>query len=167
MQIVEQSSQELVLQQRRGWMAGALILFVLLIVFTLANLVVQGIARLGEFNRWELLSWLVWIGLSSTLAGLGILGVNNALRGMRCRFDRATATVTIERPRGLRLAVQQLSIYAVSRLEIEENQEMRLLAVYLVLRSGERLALASAPHFDADELRGIQMAVRDFLRSSA
>lgn len=167
MQIVEQSSQELVLQQRRGWMAGALILFVLLIGFTLANLVVQGIARLGEFNRWELLSWLVWIGLSSTLAGLGILGVNNALRGMRCRFDRATATVTIERPRGLRLAVQQMSIYAVSRLEIEENQEMRLLAVYLVLRSGERLALASAPHFDADELRGIQTAVRDFLRSSA
>lgn len=167
MQIVEQSSQELVLQQRRGWMAVALILFVLLICFTLANLVLQGIARLGDFNRWELLSWLVWVALGSTLAGLGILGVNNALRGMRCRFDRATATVTIERPRGLRLAVQQLSIYAISRLEIEENQEMRLLAVYLVLRSGERLALASAPHFDAEELRGIQVAVRDFLRSSA
>lgn len=167
MQIVEQSSQKLVLQQRRGWMAVALILFVLLLGFTLANLLLQGIARLGEFNRWELLSWLVWIALGSTLAGLGILGLNNALRGTRCCFDRETATVTIERPRGLRLAVQHLSIYAVSRLEIEQNEEMRLLAVFLVLRSGERLALASAPHFDAEELRGIQVAVRDFLHSPA
>jgi len=163
MEIVEQSTDRLVLRRRQPAMTAALMIFTALSAVMTFNLALQGLARLGTLAGINLIAWLAWLSVAATLTVLGVFGVRVALAGMTCTLDRTLAQVMLRRARGLRLDVESWSIYAISRMEIETNLELRAVGVFLVLRDQTRIALASLPMLDQDAAESLRRTVNAFL----
>ncbi|MEM6282302.1 MAG: hypothetical protein AAF787_08935 [Chloroflexota bacterium] len=101
--------------------------------------------------------------LGCFFAWVGSVTAVKILRGVTCDFDRATETVTITHAEGIGMAQQQHSIYGVSHALLEANDELQAIALYLVLRSGQRISLGTCSHFDKDTAEGIVRSIRAFL----
>ncbi|MEL6149645.1 MAG: hypothetical protein AAFV33_03475 [Chloroflexota bacterium] len=101
--------------------------------------------------------------LGCFIAWVGAVTAVKILRGVTCDFDRATETVTITRAQGIGVAQQQHSIYGVSHALLEANDELQAIALYLVLRSGQRISLGTCSPFDKDMAEGIVRSIRAFL----
>lgn len=164
MRIVEESDTRLVLRQQRRGMSVALGIFTILSAFLVFNLIVQGLQRFDAMNLLEVYNWLIFILLSALIAAFGALVWARIGRGTQCIFDREQETVTIEQARlfGRRQRVE--TIFAISHLELTRNDEVRVIGLFLVLRSSERIALATLPHFDEDHAENLARHVRAFLR---
>lgn len=163
MHIVEHTALRLVLQQRRAGMALVMSLFSLMSAFTLLNVLVEGSQRWRLFGGWQWISWLIWLMFLALLLTVGVLVAFSMWHGVTCTFDREGETVTIRRARFLRATQQILPIYSVSHLALEQNPEVRVFGIFLVLRSGERIALATTPLHDEEMLRSHTRTVKDFL----
>ena len=166
MKIIEQTPQRLVLQQKRGGMAVVMAIFTLLSVFALLNLLLQGIASFSTLQPFERLSWVTWTLLIGVVVGIGGILWTSTARGTTCTFDKAAESVLISVPRLWRLRHTEHPIYAVSRIEAEHNAESKVYGLFLVLRSGERIALATMLAFEQDAVEGVVYRVRDFLRAA-
>lgn len=165
MEIVEQSADRLVLRRRQPAMTAALIVFTALSAILTLNLALQGLARLGTLAGINLIAWLAWLSVAAILTALGVLGVRVALAGMTCTLDRTLAQVILRRARGLHLDDESWPIYAVARMEIEANAELRAVGVFLVLRDQTRIALASLPMLDQEAAESLRRTVNAFLRN--
>ena len=163
MHIVAHTAQRLVLRQRRAGMALVMSLFSVMSAFTLANMLIQGRQRWQLFGGWQWLSWFIWLAFLALLLAVGVLAAFSMWHGVTCIFDRAKECVTVRRARFLRVSLQTLPIYSVSHLAIEQNPEVHVFGIFLVLRSGERIALATVPLHDEEEMRQNTRAVKDFL----
>lgn len=163
MQIVEQTEQRLVLRQRRLGMALVMSLFSVMSLFTLLNMLVQGVRRWGTFDGWRWISWIVWLGFLLLLLAVGIVAAITMWHGVTCAFDREQGTATVRKTNGFRAARQTLPIYSVSHLDIEQNLEVRVFGIFLVLRSGERIALVTIPPHDEETMRSHARTVKNFL----
>lgn len=166
MQIIEHTSTRLVLRYRRRLMAVFVALFTLMSAVIVVMLFFQGAAMLSSnFALWRLVAWIGWLGLGSLFVGLGVISWVNTARGTLCIFDKQAETVTVRRPRWLRMVEVIHSIYGVSHFDFQQNDEVRAVAVYMVLRSGETILLASVPTYDADLVYDVTRQARAFLRS--
>lgn len=163
MRIIEQNEVRLVVQHRRPGMAVMLGIFTVLSIGFLVNILVQGIPRIAILDPFQLISWVVWIIFAIVLTGLGALVTFNASNGTRCTFDRQSETAQIRMPQYLHMETRDLSIYSIDRVEVETNDEVKATAVFLVLRSGERIPLATVPHFDEPSARACTTQMRAFL----
>ncbi len=163
MHIVEQNDTRLVLRQRRLGMGLVMGLFTALMGFTLLNVFVQGFQRLSGLNSWQAISWVIWLGFIGFLLVVGILSAASMLQGVTCTLDRERETAAVRRARFLRSARQTFPIYSVSHLAVEQNPEVRVFGVFLVLRSGERIALATVPPHEQEPMDRTARAVKRFL----
>lgn len=134
------------------------LLMILLPAFHLITLVVNAGVPL------RILSLGLIMALGGLFVYLGIPLTLDTLRGTRCIFDRPSATVTLIRPERLRLARYEYPLYGVSQLTVERNDETRTFAVYLALRSGETVLLATAPYHEQAAVEQAMRQVRAFLR---
>ena len=169
LQIVEHTPQRLVLRDHAPGLGLGIGLFALFSLLFMVLIPIQSIASVlaapDDLTPLRLLTLagIIAMGAVFTYVGGGIaLGV---LGGMTCTFDRESATVTIRRARRARPYSTEHSLYAVSHLAVESDTELRTFAVYLALRSGERLLLTSAPSHDRDALEAAMQGVRHFLRT--
>jgi hypothetical protein len=166
MRIVEQSSTRLVVCQRRMGMALLMGLFTLLSLLMLLNVLTQGLPRLlSAMNSYQILGWFIWLALAAGLVSIGTLMGVSAGQGRCCIFDKQSETVTLKRINWLRWQIITHSIYGVARAEVERNQDVRAFGIFLVLRSGERLALATLPLHDEDSAYSMVRTIRQFLHS--
>lgn len=163
MHISEQSDTRLMLRQRRVGMGLVMSIFSVLTSVTLLNVLLQGIQRIGFFTAWELFTWLIWLAFITLLLITGILAASTMLHGVSLTLDRETETATIRRVRFLRMMQQTYPIYSVSHLAAEENPEVRVIGLFLMLRSGERIALATVPAYDQEAIQQIVRTVKSFL----
>ncbi|MEL6405979.1 MAG: hypothetical protein AAFR81_16535 [Chloroflexota bacterium] len=166
MQIIEHTADKLVIRHRRIEMAGVMVLFTIMSVFFLINTVLQGVPRLGILNAGQVLSWVVWLVFAGGLTLLGIMMSNTAGRGTQCTFDREAEIFCLQKPNLLSADSIEASIYSVSHVMIERNEEAKALGVYLVLRSGEKRVLASVPLHDSEDAHQVAKTVREFLLRS-
>lgn len=167
MQIVERTSHRLVLLHRQRLLGFVLALFTLLCAATTGMIVVFGLHGLVlHFEAWRLLTLIGWGALGCLLTGLGAAAWAAPGRGLTCTFDREAAIVTIRQPALLRMQEQQHSIYGVLYLDFQQNAEGRSVAVYVVLRSGQRIPLGSVPHYESENIRHIAKTVREFLQQA-
>jgi hypothetical protein len=97
------------------------------------------------------------------LAVIGGLTAYNLLCGITAVFDRRTTTVTVTAPHRWHMRQQQHSLYGVSHAQIENHPEFESFAVYIVLRSGERILLGRCHKFDRDVAERIAQTIRAFL----
>ena len=166
MHIVEHTSTRLVLQKRRSMMAVIMALFTLLSTLTLVSITLQGLGRLDTFDLMDWVGWIMWLLVALFLIGFGSLALNASLRGTRCTFNRVTETVTLQQPRGWSMQTIELSLYAVSHLAVEKNDEVRVFGLFLALRDGRRLPLATASIHDQDQVITLRQIVRQFLQGT-
>ena len=103
-------------------------------------------------------------GLGVFAAWAGGTTAAGVLRGVTCTFDRLGETVTVIRAEGFRSETHQHSLYGVSHVLVLSNDEVRTLALYLVLRSGERISLGVCSQYDADTAERFVQNVKGFLR---
>lgn len=163
MQIVEQTDNRLVLRQRRLGMGLVMAAFSVLTGLTLVNILVQGVQRLGTLNGGQLIGWVLWLGFIGFMATVGVIASATMLHGVTCTFDRVQETAAVQRTRYLRMQQQTFPIYSVSHLAVEQNAEVRVFGLFLVLRSGERIALATVPPHDEETIQRTARVVKGFL----
>jgi hypothetical protein len=168
MDIFEQSSQRLILGQRRVLMALVMTVYALLsLIFLLNGLLLQGVPRLYLLNPFELLAWFFWVLLAFGSTAIGVYIALSLWRGVTVTFDRADGTFCVRRSQGWRPAETHGSLYAIKRLALEENETARVIGLFLELRSGERLPLATIPSYATDSAQDLARTVREFLRPPA
>lgn len=166
MHLVEHTSTRLVLQKRRSMMAVIMALFTLLSTLTLVSIALQGLGRLDTFDVMDWVGWIMWLVLTLFLIGFGSFALNASLRGTLCIFDRITETVTLQQPRGWGMQTIELSLYAVSHLAVEKNDEVRAFGLFLALRDARRLPLATASIHDEDQVTALRQVIRQFLQGT-
>lgn len=163
MRLLEHTPTRLTLGQQRPVSAAAMAVTLLLSVLLLINLTVQAAQRADLFTGAQWVGYFVWAGLALGLIGVSAWTLNAGLRGVRLTFDRSAQTVTLRRAHRMGLREQVFPIFAVSGLEVTHHSELRLFALVMLLRSGEKVPLATASPYAEAELRALVKIVRDFL----
>lgn len=164
MQVIEEGERRLVLRQRQRGMAGVLALFTVLSAFFLVNTAYQGAVRFALMNGYQRIGLFLWLALALSFVVIGITASFSLWQGITCAFDKDAERVTLRRPGALRMREQTHRIYSVSHVELRYNEDIRVYGFALVLRSGERIVLATVQPFDADAMRHIVQRVKGFLR---
>ncbi|MFQ3646010.1 MAG: hypothetical protein SNJ54_09350 [Anaerolineae bacterium] len=163
MRLLEQTPTRLTLGQNRPVLALSMVAMLGLSVLLLFNLLWQTAQRGELFTPAQWVGLVIWAGLALGLIAFSAWTLNVGLRGTRLIFDRDTQTVTLRRPFRLGLREQRFSIYAVSGLELIHNAELKIYALVLILRSGEKLPLATGSPYAEEQLRRLVKLVREFL----
>ncbi len=169
MQIVTNQPDKLVLRSRSWLMGGALAAGALLAVVTVMGTAVWGLVEvstqrpLPSYYGLRVILLLLVFALGVIVAWAGGTTAARVLRGVTCTFDRPDETVTVIRTDGFRSETRQHSLYGVSHALVLQNDEMRTLALYLVLRSGERIPLGVCSEYDADVAERFVQNVKGFL----
>ncbi len=167
MTIEEQSAQRLVITHRRRGMAAVLVAFTLLSVFFVVSLMVHAVPRFPVMNSFQRLSWFLWVGLGIGFIYLGVMAWRNAAQGVICTFDRSTEEACLRWPGLWRSDERTLSLYAIARVRVEYNDDARVYGVFLMLRSSERIPIATvAPHL-VDDARQTASTIQAFLQQPA
>lgn len=167
LKIAESTPQRLVLRQTQPILTALALLFIGFSACSLVLVLVQSVQRahaeprvLGE------ISWVVSVGtfwlIGVGLVGFGLIVLWQIGQGVTLIFDKQAESVMIQRAR----RAQQHSIYGVMRLETERNEQARAYGVFLVLRSGERIAITAVPESDRDHLEKLLHTVRQFLQAA-
>lgn len=169
LEVIEQTPQRLVLRDQRPTAGLISLLFTALSVGAVGLLIGQGIsvldARLGDSDApYWLLGMGVFITLGIGFVLLGIGAVLHFLVGTTCVFDREAEQVIVERVALFRTQAEHHSIYGVSHVHVEANEEVHAYGVFLVLRSQQRVPVASFHKQDEDAMRALVREIRAFLR---
>lgn len=170
MQILENQPDRLTLRNRSLLFGAMFAVGALLWLFVVVGTAVSGTVRVTTQSPPPDLYWMRLAGLAVVFAfgvGFAWLAAQTALttlRGTTCTFDRGAATVTVHGPDGWRARHQQHSLYGVSHAHVEHNAELDTFALYLVLRSGERIPLGVCHAFQRAEVETTVQTIRAFLR---
>lgn len=168
LQITEQTSQRLLLQDR-AWGIGlagmvfllfSLVLMILMPAHNILLILVNG----GMNPPVQIIALMMIMVIGSGFVWFGLPVCLTLLRGVTCTFDRENAVITLRRVERLRLVSTEYPFYGVSHTRIETNAETKTCAVYLVLRSGQQVLLTTAPLHDSELIEQITRQIRDFLR---
>lgn len=169
LKITHQTPTRLVLRDDRRGLRLLAVVFTALSVLSVLMLVALAVQRFTSDpfislieNR--LVALLVFVVVGVGFVGLGLYTLLNVSHGITVTFDKVSETVTTHRARGVRSVKVQQSIYGVSGLAVERNDEMSLYGLYLVLRSGEQIPLATLPQHEQDTVDQMVRVVRQFLR---
>jgi hypothetical protein len=163
MRLLEHTPTRLTLGLNRPVLAAAMAIMLLLSVLLLVNLTVQTAQRADLFTGAQWVGYFTWAGLALGLVGVSAWTLNAGLRGVRLTFDRSTQTVTLRRAYRMGLREQVFPIFAVSGLEVTHHHELKLFALVMLLRSGEKVPLATGSPYAEADLRALVKIVRDFL----
>ncbi len=170
MQILEESNTRLVLRDRSVIFGIVIGVGAVLAVFTMVSVAGYGLAdlyrRSAEFTLIELrIFMLAAIGLMGVaFASLGAVACLNTIRGITCAFDAEAATVTVTQPKVLRNETVAYPIYGVSHAFMETNEEIEACAVYLMLRTGQRIPLSTCSIHERAEAEALVDRIKLFLR---
>lgn len=168
MQIVEQTTTRLVLQKRTLVLALSILAFTVISLSSVLCLAAQGVGIVLNTAAPDALTRTFSLGVfllfGAALSGLGIAISAGAGRGTTCIFDKDSETFTLRKMRLLRPQTITQSIYGVSHIEIVRNDDIGVLGMFLVLRSGERLVLGTEPSSDGERVDTLVRHVRHFLK---
>lgn len=170
MQIITSHPDQLVVRNRSVMMGAMLGIGAVLWVLTVMGVATWGAVSLStqspppSFYWLRIAGLLVVFGMGCFFAVIGALTAVKVLHGVTCTFDRQTETVTVTHADGIRTTRQQHSIYGVSHVLVEQNDDLQAIALYLVLRSGQRISLGTCSPLDKDRAAHLVGNVRAFLQ---
>ncbi|HEX2622201.1 MAG TPA: hypothetical protein VHL11_18715 [Phototrophicaceae bacterium] len=169
LRIIEHTPTRLVLQDNRGGLRVLAVIFTSLSMFSLISLLLQSYQRLNRQQDDNLLNLriaalLMFVTVSVGLVGFGVFAVFNLSRGVIFILDRTQETAILISAHRLRRVSHQYSIYAISHLQVETSPELRAYGLFLVLRSGEKIPLATFPEHEQDYLEQLIRTIHAFLR---
>lgn len=168
MQIVEQSPKKIILRDRHPIGGLFALLFTLISTVALTLFIVQ-ISRM--FNErivqhdgalW-LLVVLVFATIGISFITLGVMGILQFWVGTACVLDRDTEEVTLQSIDFLKPKTERYSIYGISHVQVEHNDEREAYSVWMVFKTGRRIPLTVYPDAQRDELQKLVLQLRQFL----
>lgn len=136
---------------------GALLIF----ISQIASIIESRYERDGML--WVMVT-LIFFLLIGSLVVIGAIATRHLIYGVHCDFDRTAETLTIRRIGILRPIETQYSIYALSHLETVQNHEIGMYGVFLVLKNGDKIPLASYYTVDEADMKSVINEIRTFLR---
>ncbi len=167
LKITEHTPRRLVLEDRRISVAIFAAFFSVVSAFSVLVMLFQGIEALFVIGRTmtllRLIGLMIFIGISIGFTGLGIAAAIGFANGISCVLDKDMESFQLKSMNIFRRQQQSGSIYAISHLAVEKNTELKAYAVFIVLRSGERLTLAAFHEVDEVPMRQLIQQVRAFL----
>jgi hypothetical protein len=171
MQIIENQPERLILQNRSLLFGVVFALGAVLWVVVVIGTAIWGTLNVSrppvsDMYMVELFGLGVMFVFGVVFSWLGAQTAITVLRGTTCTFDRTTEQVTVTTPERLHLRQDHHSIYGVSHAYAEHNDDLHTFALYLVLRSGERIPLGTCQEFEQDEVETIVKTVRAFLKGA-
>lgn len=168
MQMIEHTPTRLVLRKRAPLLAVMIALFSVSSFAGLLVIPAQGIvnviARGTPDMLTRVLSLVGLLALGLLFVSIGTLAAISAGRGIRCVFDKEAESVTVRKIGVLRMQTTIHPIYGVSHLELTPNRENNMIGVFLVLRSGQRIALCAEAASERERLEMLTRHVRQFLK---
>ncbi|MCU0499660.1 MAG: hypothetical protein MUF87_20100 [Anaerolineae bacterium] len=167
LEITESTPRRLVLVQTRPTLTFLAVVFTGFSGCSLILILVQSVQiALADPQVLGEISWVISVGtfwlIGVGLVIFGVIGCWQIAQGVRLTFDKDAESVVLQRAR----RQNHHSIYGVLRLEAERNELARAYGLFLVLRSGERIAITAVPEGDRDQLEHLLQTVRHFLQSA-
>lgn len=170
LKVIEQTPSRMVLQDKRPisvFVAASFTLlnvcFVLVLGYTAVDILIFSEPK--DLMAWRYFGATVFILVGVGLTVIGLLVTLHFLHGVTVVFDKQAEEVRLESTHYFRAVQMTYPIYGVSRLDIETNNEMRSYGLFLVLRSGERIALTSFAMLDEEDMRRTVEQMRAHLRT--
>ncbi|MDX2077185.1 MAG: hypothetical protein SFZ02_12190 [bacterium] len=168
LKIVESSPTRLVLKDQRGWATLFAWLFTLISAGAWLFFVAQIIPIIESSYARDGMLWVmvvvIFFSLISALVVLGVLVTRHFGYGIHCHFDRTAETITLEHIGIFHPVKKEYSIYAIGHVDTEHNTEIGVYGVFLVMKNGERLPLASFYEVDEAEMKTVINEIRTFIR---
>jgi hypothetical protein len=170
LQVIEQTPDHLILRDQRPSAGIVAVIFTVLSFSATALLAAQFIAIYTDrITRFDGLLWLVgmsvFLALCTGFTVLGVLASRHFLIGPACLIDRDSESIVIERIGLMRRHQETYSLYGVSHIDIQHNDEVHAFGVFLVLKSHQRVPVASFHDQDEDAMRALVADIRAFLRA--
>jgi len=169
LKISEHTPQRMALKDQRPVAGMFAILFTVVSLISVVILLVQGVESLfvigRDFQNARILGFVVFMLIGVGFVLLGGAAVRHFLQGTAFILDKTQEQATLKRMMIFRREVKVMSIYAISHLDVQANPEFKVYGLFIVLRSGERLPLASFQQVDEVHMRTLMREVSDFLRS--
>ncbi|MFW5748724.1 MAG: hypothetical protein ACOCYT_03840 [Chloroflexota bacterium] len=159
----------LVLRDQRPTAGVVAVIFIFMSISAVLLLFFQAVSifadRIGRFDGFLwLLGTVVFIGLGVGFVLLGVMAALHFLVGTTCVLDREAEEISVERVEWFRAREERHSIYGISRIEVEANPEVHAFGVFIVLRSNQRIPVASFHDQDEDAMRALVERMRAFLQ---
>lgn len=164
MKVLEQTPTRLVLRSHRPVMAATIVLFIALSGLAVLNLLLQSSRRLSVLDPFQVLALVLWLSLGLAMLVFAWLAWQSLGRGRVVIFDLEQQQMTLISPQGWRRQMRHIPLPALKRVEVEHNPEVRVYAAFLVLQSGERIALTSFSPFDEEKARALAKQIGQFVR---
>jgi hypothetical protein len=170
LQVVNQTPTRMILRDQRPTAGLVSIIFVFLSISAVSLLIFQGVSIfsdriIGNDGLFWFIGMAIFIALGFGFTLLGITAALNFLVGTTFIMDRETEEFVIERVGFLRTRAERHSLYGIKRIEVEENAEVHAFGVFVVLRNGESLPVASFHDQDEDAMRAVVREIHAFLQN--
>lgn len=170
MQFMVNEPDRMVLRDRSLLMGVTLAAGATLAVTTMMGTAVWGLVDISTqqplptyYGLRVLLLLLVFV-LGAGVAWASGTTAARVMQGVTCTFDRASEKVTIERPDGWHSTTDEHSLWGVSHALVQHSEETRTFALYLVLRSGERILIGACNEYEKETAERFVHNVKGFLR---
>ncbi len=157
--ITQHTSRRLVLEDKRTRLRVFSLLFLALSLLTLSSLLVNSAATAfneGGLDPQRLPAQITFLVADVALVGVALFFLLNLSRKVRITFDRESETVVVRQ--------QSFSLYSVSHIRVEGNDEIGVYALYLVLRMGQQVPLATLPYHEQVHMERLVAEVKAFLK---
>ncbi len=169
LKVSSSSPTRLILKDQRRWATLFALMFTLISTGALLIFISQITSILQSRYERDGMLWvmvtLIFFLLIGSLVILGAIATRHLSYGVHCDFDRTAERVVIRRIGIFRPIQTQYSIYAISHLETVQNHEIDMYGVFLVLKNGDKIPLASFYTVDEAEMKSVINEIRTFFRA--
>lgn len=169
LQFVEQTPRRVVLRDQRPTAGLVALVFTFLSLSAVLMLLAQLIAMFGErVGQFDGLLWLLGMVMFTALGlgfvALGAMASAHFLIGSACMLDKDSGRFIIQRVDFFRRKFELHKIDGIRRIDVQENREVHAFGVFVVLKNGQRVPIASYHQQDEEAMRAMVAHLRDFLR---
>ncbi len=169
LEIIEKTPRRIILRDQRPTAGLIAVVFTFLSLAGLIMLVFQMVTLFSDrILRFDGAAWMsgmiVFIALGVGFVALGVMASLHFWIGVACVLDKDSEAFILQRVDFFRTKTEEHSIYGISRVDVDENAEVHAFGVFIVLRSGQRIPVASYHQQDEDVMRATVGHLREFLR---
>ena len=170
LKITEHNDNRMVLEDKRLGAGSVGAVFTALSAFSVLTLAYNTVDTLILGQPKDLMAWryfgvTVFMLALIGLVFIGVLVTVHFLRGITFVIDKTTEEITLAQPHFFRKVLTSYSIYGVSHLDVETNDDVRAHGLIMVLRSGERVPIAAYAEIEAEPMETVIQQIRTFLRT--
>jgi hypothetical protein len=168
MQIVEHSPKKITLRDRHPIGGLFALLFGVISVVALTAFWVQILQMFPQrIVQHDGALWLlvvvVFTVIGVSFITLAVMGILQFWVGTACVLDRDAEQVIFQSVDFLKPKTEHFSIYGVSHVQVEHNDELSAYSVWMVFKTGRRIPLTVYPDAERDAMQKLVLDLRQFL----